>query len=69
MTKINKMAKNHFLRSDLGSYNVRSEVLGASLGGSVFWNFLIRAPEVLFLVPPKWVILVILGEPKSDLKK
>ena len=30
-------------------------VLGASLGGSVFWNFLIREPEVPFLVPPKWL--------------
>ena len=29
MTKINKMAKNHFSRSDLGSYGVFLGVLGA----------------------------------------
>ena len=27
------------------------------LGGSVFWNFLIRAPEMPFLVPLKWLKL------------
>ena len=53
MTKINKMAKITF-RGPMWVPKVYNwGVLGASSEGSVFWNFLIRAPEVPFLVPPK----------------
>ena len=45
------MAKNHFLRSDFGSWGVFLGVLRASL----YWKVvLIPAPEVPFSVPSKW---------------
>ena len=53
--KINKMAKNHFSRFDLGSQGVVFlGVLGASLVYKTGLRILIRATEVPFLVTPKW---------------
>ena len=52
--KIKKMAKSHFSRSDLGSQGVYLGVLRASLVFKSGLRILVRAPEVPFLVPPKW---------------
>ena len=52
--KINKMAKNHFSRSNLVSLGVFLGVLGASLVNNSGLRILIRATKVPFL-PPKWL--------------
>ena len=53
MTKINKMAKNHFSGVQNGSKSVEMGVLGGVFVLKSGRRILIRAPEVPFSVPPK----------------
>ena len=53
LTKINKMAKNHFSGVQNGSQSVEMGVLGGVFVLKSGLRILIRAPEVPFSVPPK----------------
>ena len=53
MTKINKMAKNHFSGVQNGSQSVKMGILGGVFVLKSGLRILIWAPEVPFLVPPK----------------
>ena len=55
ISKKRKMAKNHFSRAEIGSLGVFLGVLGASWVSKSGLGILIWAPEVPFLVPPKWL--------------
>ena len=71
MTKVNKMAKNHFSRVQNGSQSVSVGVLGGEFVLKSGLRILNWAPQVPFSVPPKrpkWVFLAILGVPKVALR-
>ena len=53
MTKINKMAKNHFSGAQSGSQSVKMGVLGGVFVLKSGLRILIWAPQVPFSVPPK----------------
>ena len=61
MTKINKMAKNHFSGVQNGSQSVSMGVLGGVFVLKSGLRILIRAPEVPLSVPPKTAKMGVFG--------